>query len=309
MPRMRIVASTLLVAATLGFGRQAYATWPDYIGTRAVGMGGALRAAATGDAGPMLNPSGMALARAYAVEAGYQLTSDPSSHRPHLSVVDSTSATGIAAGLHYTYVSAKPGNAKLTGHEAGLAVSIPFGGRVFLGGQAKYYRLSSASTLAPPEGLPDLPEETTRGFTFDLGATIRVLETLNFAVVGYNLADLDSALAPVALGTGAAYAPLAKVTLAFDTVFDFTTYDDTRETLTSLMGGVEYLTDGGVAVRVGGGRNGPREAGYVSAGASAISELGAVDVGISRDLSGDPKLTMFVISARLFAATGAVDPG
>ncbi len=304
MPGMRTVAAIMGLIG-LAFPATALAGWPDRVGTRALGMGGALRGAATGDAGPMLNPSGMALARAYAVEAAYQMDSGTSAHRPHVSVVDSTSGFGLAGGLYYTYLTAKPGASKISGHEAGASLSVPFGQRIFIGGQLKYFRLLNESLLDVD---PVIPNQRIRGFTFDLGATVRPLDIVTLGVVGYNLADRNTAAAPLALGFGASVMPLPGLIVTADSVIDFTTYDDTRGNLISFMGGAEYSTATGIAVRAGGGKNGQRDAGYVSTGASAVSEMGAVDIGVSRDLSGTTKLTVFAISIRLFAATSR-DPG
>lgn len=303
MPGMRTVA-LIIGLIGLAWPASAFAGWPDRVGTRALGMGGALRGAATGDAGPMLNPSGMALARAYAVEAAYQMDSGTSGHRPHVSVVDSTSGFNLAGGLYYTYLTAKPGSSKISGHEAGASLSVPFGQRIFIGGQLKYFRLLNESLLdvGPP------PDQRIHGFTFDLGATVRPLDIVTLGVVGYNLADRNTAAAPLALGFGGSVMPLPGLIITADSVIDFTTYDDTRGNLTSFMGGAEYSTATGIAVRAGGGKNGQRDAGYVTAGASAVSEVGAIDIGVSRDLSGISKLTVFAISIRLFAAT-SMDPG
>lgn len=270
-------------------------------------MGGALRGAATGDAGPMLNPSGMGLSRAYAVEARYQLTQNDSSQRPHFSIVDSTSGYRLAGGVYYTYLSAKPGLLKRSGHEGGVSLAVPIGGFVYVGSQLKYLRLTTEPQAAPPLGTA-ATQAKLNGFTFDLGITVRPVAQFSFGAVAYNLNDLKTDLAPLGGGLGASFSPVPQLTLTFDTVFDLTTYDDTKGTQTSLMGGAEFMTANGVAVRAGGGKNAMRDAGYLAAGASAVSELGALDLGFSRDISGGSKFTVFAVSLRLFAAT-PIDPG
>jgi len=285
----------------------AQAGWPDNVSTRALGMGGALRGAATGDAGPMMNPSGMGLARNYAIEARYQLTQNDSSHRPHLSIVDATSAYRVAGGLYYTYLSEKPGTLKRSGHEAGVSLAVPFGSMVFVGGQLKYLRLATESQVAPATGT-DAASHKLSDYTFDLGVTVRPVTQLSLGAVAYNVKDLKDPLAPLGAGLGASFAPMPVLNVTFDTVFDFTSYDDTKGTQTSLMGGLEFMVDNGVALRAGGGKSSMRQAGYVAAGASAVSELGAVDIGMSRDISGGSKYTVFALSVRLFAAT-PIDPG
>ncbi|MDX2020838.1 MAG: hypothetical protein SF187_11400 [Deltaproteobacteria bacterium] len=306
MSKRSLQSGLLALGLLAALGGHAMAAWPEDVSTRALGMGGALRGAATGDAGPMLNPSGMGLARAYAVEARYQLTQNETSHRPHLSIVDSTSAFRIAGGAYYTYLNAKPGISKLSGHEGGVALAVPFGERVFVGGQIKYLRLTTESPAVAPTVTGE--KDKLSGFNFDLGATVRPVDQLSIGGVVYNLNDQKTPLTPFSAGGGVTFMPLPVVTVTFDTVVDFTTYDDKAGNKTSLMGGAEYMTPNGVAVRVGGGKNGVRDAGYLSAGASAVSELGALDIGFSRDISGGSKFTVFAISLRLFAAT-PIDPG
>ena len=299
-------AALIIGMIALALPARSWAGWPDRVGTRALGMGGALRGAATGDAGPMLNPSGMSLARAYAVEGSYQLTNGETAHRPHVSVVDSTSGFNIAGGLYYTYLTSKPNvSSQVSGHEAGASLAVPFGQRLSVGGQLKYFRLVDEYV---GEADAMRPDQRTRGFTFDLGATVRPHDVLTLGVVGYNLADKSAPAAPLAVGFGAGLMPLPGLLLGADAVIDFTTYDDTRGNLTSYMGGAEYSTTNGLALRAGGGRNGQRASSYVSGGVSAVSEMAALDIGFSRDLSGTSKLTVFAISVRLFAAT-AINPG
>jgi hypothetical protein len=308
MRTIRFTRSLALgLGLTVGVVGKAQAAWPDDLSTRALGMGGALRGAATGDAGPMLNPSGMGLARNYALEARYQLSQNDTSHRPHFSIVDSTSAYRIAGGLYYTYLSEKPGALKRSGHEAGASLAIPFGSMVFLGGQLKYLRLATESQVAPAMG-PDAASNKLSDYTFDVGITVRPAAQLSLGAVAYNVKDLKDKVAPFGAGLGVSFAPLPVLTMTFDTVFDFTTYDDSKGTQTSVMGGVEFMTDNGVALRAGGGKSSLRQAAYVTAGASALSEMGAVDIGFSRDISGDSKYTVLALSVRLFAAT-PIDPG
>lgn len=255
----------------------------------------------------MLNPSGMGLARAYALEARYQLTQNEASHRPHFSVVDSTSSSRLAGGLYYTYLSEKPGISKRSGHEGGVSLAVPLGGLVFVGGQLKYLRLIT-EPQAPPLTGTKAEKDTFTGFTFDLGVTVRPLTQLSLGAVAYNLNDLKSPFAPMGGGLGASVMPIAMLTLTFDAVVDLTTYDDTKGNQTSLMGGAEFMTGNGIAVRAGGGKNAFRDAGYLAAGLSTVSELGAVDLGFSRDISGGSEFMVLAISIRLFAAT-PTDPG
>src|SRR5215208_2580193 len=79
------------------------------LSTRSIGMGGALRGAATGTAALSLNPSGISLARSYVVEGGYQYLRGLDGHVAGLAIADSTSGFNLGGGLYYTYATAAPG--------------------------------------------------------------------------------------------------------------------------------------------------------------------------------------------------------
>jgi hypothetical protein len=119
-------------------------------------------------------------------------------------------------------------------------------------------------------------------------------------VVGYNLRDLGTRQAPVALGYGVSVAPQPELTFVLDAVHDFTTADPGRGVETSVGGGAEIVLKGFLVARAGGGRDGATKAGYASAGIATISGLGAVDAGLRQDLTGDRKLTYLVVGLRLF---------
>ncbi len=279
-----------------------------WMGTRALGMGGALRSAATGDAGPTINPSGMSLIRAYTAEGGYQLNTGgnpDTAHRAHASIVDSTSATSLGGALAYTFLSSDVRSGRTeSGHQGSASLSLPFGELIAVGATLKYLRITAEN--APVAPVTTKTEEITAGFTFDAGATIRPARILSVGLVGYNLVDSKTALAPRAFGWGTSLAVIDALLVTFDGVIDFSTRRLTTgkdDDVLSLMGGVEYVTPVNVAVRAGGGLNGVRQSGYVSVGASTVSEVGALDLGFAQDLTGDTKQTIFAVSARLFVPT------
>lgn len=267
---------------------------PDYSGARAIGMGGALRAAATGDAALQQNPAGMSLIRSMALEGGYQLTS-PTAHRGHLSVVDSTSPFNVAAGVYYTYVDATPSaDARRTGHEGGLALSVPFGDKVYLGAMGKYLRLNEPA--APGQAL-------VSGITVDVGAIARPLAWVTVAAAGYNLRELATDATPLAAGFGVALTPIQDLLVTFDGLLILPSDSGKRERSLGLMGGVEYLSGKAIALRAGGGQATITGNAFASVGLSALSEVGAVDVGARQDLSGDNRGTWFGVSLRFFRTT------
>lgn len=272
-----------LAVALLFTTSAAHAGAFDFPGTRATGMGGAMRGAATGDAAPMLNPSGMSLRPAYVIEGAYQYVNPAGENAYRASIVDSTSAFHIAGGLYYTYRD----GASAKGHEGGLSLAFPLGERIFFGGTGKYLRLEEGPA-------------SIREFTFDVGATVKPIPMLGIGVVGYNLRDSQTPRAPRGVGGGVAVNPADTVLLVADTLIEFPGVADTRERLVSVMGGGELLLGKAFAARAGGGRDGRTDHGYVTGGLSAVAEVGAVDVAVRQDVTGRDKLLVFTASVRLF---------
>ncbi len=270
----------------------AQADAPVLPGVRPLGMGGALRAAATGDAALVLNPSGMSAVRTYVIEGAYMYTSPGAEHDAHVSIVDSTSAFNISGGLYYTYLSAQPGtDVSRSGHEGGVALSLPIGQKVFIGGTGKYFRLDTDT----PAGSSQL-----KGITFDAGLTLRPIPMFSMGLVAYNLRNLRDPRAPQAFGAGVGISTPGGVLVTLDGVYDLTSWDDTRGNVVHLMGGAEYVLGNSFALRVGGGRRGDSKHGFVSGGISFLSDAGAIDAGFQQDVSGDNKATILGIAARLF---------
>jgi hypothetical protein len=271
----------------------------DFVGTRALGMGGALRAAAVGDAGPLLNPSGMSLVKAYTLETAYGYSTRRSDQYFHGSIVDTTSGFKIGGGAYYTYhPSAPAGRPEGSGHEAGLALSIPFSEYFAVGATGKYFRLSGDQATDLGSG----------GMTVDLGITVRPMASLAVGFVGTNIRDLHNREAPRALGYGVAFNPGAELLLAVDGRTSFTDPGGGGRKGTSIMGGGELFLQGRFGLRAGGGYDASTRNGYLSLGFSAISEIGAFDIGARRDFfqgqlaDGSPsKLeTIAAASLRLF---------
>jgi hypothetical protein len=287
----RIAASAAIgLAGLLSFTNFSRADGTQFPGTRPLGTGGAMRAVATGDSGPQLNPSGISLMRAYFLEGAYQYGKTADSNDARISAVDSTSGFNVGGALYYTYhhdsgVNGQPE----TGQLVGGSLSFPVLDKVFLGGNVKYVHFT------------DYASAKYTGFTFDAGLTIRPVPLFSLAAVGYNLRDLGTPWAPHAFGGGVALLPMPGLLFVFDTVLQKVYGDPTRDQVYYFMGGGEFSFASAAAIRAGGGHDGLNKNGYVSAGFSVLSaDVGALDLGLRQDISGNNKSTVVGISARLF---------
>lgn len=288
----------LAILATLAFASTAQA-FEELTPPEALGMGGAARAWATGDEGPLLNPSGMSLTKAYTLTGSYEYASRLSDQFVHASVVDSTAPINLAGGLYYTYHAQSPSGASSgSGHEGGLALSYPFGPYVSLGATVKYFKLLGGDADGGHAG----------GVTFDVGATIRPTQIISLGVVGTNLRNLGTSEAEQAVGYGVALLPIPALRVAADGLTRFTADNQTGRKGTSLMGGAAYTIAGKVAARAGGGYDAATGNGYLTVGASIVSEIGAIDAGLRQDVTkaaivagaGPERETVVGVSLRLF---------
>jgi hypothetical protein len=282
----------------------------EYTPIEALGTGQASRAWAVADEAPLLNPSGMSLSKAYTITGGYSYASRLSDQFLHASIVDSTSPFNLAGGLYYTYHSTSPsGGASGHGHEGGLALSFPFGPYVAVGASVKYLKLIDGDAFEGHDG----------GVTFDVGATVRPTSYISVGVVGANLRNLGTSEATQSVGYGVALIPHASALVVADGLTRFTPDDHTGRKGTSLMGGASYTFFGKLAARVGGGYDASTGNGYVTLGASGISDIGAIDAGVRQDLTrstvagggSQTRETIVGVSLRLFipaAETEATSP-
>ncbi|HEX3901725.1 MAG TPA: hypothetical protein VH853_02680 [Polyangia bacterium] len=295
-----VVVTTALASPALAF--------EEFTPTEALGMGGASRAWALADEGPLLNPSGMSLTKAYTIDGTYGYASPLSQQFLHASIVDSTSPFNLAGGLYYTYhATGSSGGPSGHGHEGGLALSFPFGPYVAIGGTLKYFKLEGGDAF----------EDRGGGLTFDIGATIRPIDVVSLAVVGTNLRNLGTSEATQAVGYGVALIPSPTLLLALDGLTRLTADNQTGRKGTSVMGGGSYTLFGKLVVRAGGGYDASTGTGYATFGLSGISEIGAFEGGLRQDLTsstlvaggGETRETVVGVSLRLFIpASQTQDP-
>jgi hypothetical protein len=288
-------AMAAVAAFTLAVPTAAWA-FPEALGPRATAMGEAGVADARATDALRLNPAAMSLAALYTVAADYQFLNKQGGQSLNAGVADSTSDYKIGGGLFYGYRSASPtGLPSLAAHQAGVALSYSISERLLLGGTVKYVHVSGG---LEPDGRTD-----HGGVTADAGLVLRVAPGVALGAAGYNLHDLSTVEAPLALGYGIAFSAGSNVTLVADALHDFTTSDPTRGTRTNVGGGGELLLKNIVAVRLGGGHDGGARgpaAAYVTGGLAALSELGAFDASVRQDLSGPGKITTVIVGVRLF---------
>ncbi len=306
---MRSLARLAVAVSLVAFATTARAQ-SDFVGVRALGMGEAQRATATGASGPLLNPAGMSLIKQYVIEGMYGVKIETVGHHANISVVDSVTAR-VAAGLFYSFIYESPklgfnwagghiDSTQLTrtGHAAGLSLSIPLGDRFIIGATAKYLHFDTTAPL-PMGTVPDhLTLDSVNGVTFDVGMILRLGERFNVALIGYNLWDHGSRESPLSLGIGLAYVPLPQLSINFDTVVNFTGYQDYRvdmmtgkvslnqKTTARLGPGIEWLAGNKVPLRAGVVYDSVLQETYLTAGLGYLSSAFGIDLSYRGKVKG-----------------------
>ncbi len=286
------------------------------VGTRALGMGEALRANAAGAAAVLLNPAGMSLSRGYVIEASYGLRIEDLGHHAFVAIVDSVTSR-VAAGLFYEYIHANPklgfnwaggrvDNAKLTreGHAAGLSLSMSLGERFLLGATLKYLHFGTTAPLPEIGGITPVPADTTldsvNSVTFDVGLIIKAHPKFQLGITGQNLWDHGSRETPASLGLGLSFIPIPALSINFDALTNFTGYKEAvydpmnpnvvqkfNFKATARIGpGIEWLIADKVPIRAGFVYDTGLSAAYVTAGLGYFSPSFAVDLSYRGKVSG-----------------------
>jgi hypothetical protein len=182
----------LLVAAILATATAAAAQ--DFVGARALSLGEAYRASATGNDAIYFNPAGLIVIPRYSPEIHYQLDLVDNQHQIDGSVVDSKTSK-VAAGLAYTFDGRLNTRRFSQQHTATLALAYPVLDELLsVGAGLKYVNVSDA-----------VLGNYLNALTADIGVLSRISRFgVSLAGVGYNLIRLkESARVPLSAGFAA----------------------------------------------------------------------------------------------------------
>lgn len=194
--RIPLLMLMLTLPALWGFGGHR----PGTLSAVGMGMGDATIAAGSGTVALVSNPAGLAHVRQHAMEFGFNREPLNRTSSFYVAQADSTSPSGIAAGLSYGYHNgasvagiSRGGSDFRAGAALGLGGSS---GRLYIGGSARWLSLDFEQ-----EG-----QETRKvtGWTGDVGATLALAGKVRLGAVWRNVVVLDGAETPGRLAAGAA---------------------------------------------------------------------------------------------------------
>jgi len=269
-------------------------------GARELALGGAMRAAATGAMATTLNPAGLALSQDLVFEGAYGYR--PVDHASVLELSACDSTTAAPGCFYYHYLTATPSGVggmdeHRHAHTFGFTMSKTVLPHILIGGAVKYF--SYTSDL--------MGEQSASGFNWDIGATLRLNEFVNVAVVGYDLWGKQSTQFPRAIGAGATARPVPTLTFAFDALWNL----DATGKSGRYGGGIEYFvtTDHGqmgYPLRAGLVHDVALDGTYVSGGVGITSLKLGLDVSARKEVSGGDELVV-TASMRVFRPRGTGD--
>jgi opacity protein-like surface antigen len=242
----------------------------DVMSARAYGMGGAFRALGLGTESVLGNPAAMALFPSYRVEATGAWDVEQKEGLLGISVLDA-STSRLAMGLDYHWVSLGRGGARSSAHLSSLGVGLPLGPSVFIGGVARYLRLSGESRYA-------------NSVTADAGLLLRLAPSLVVGASAHNLIDTGN---PELTRYFSAHVGVLtqSLSVAADVRGDFVT--DGKNTFT-YAAGLEYLVGQVLPVRLGYTYDGFQRISQLSTGLGFITEGGGgLDLAYRHDLGGE----------------------
>jgi len=263
----------------------------DALGPRELALGDSLRAGSTGALATSLNPAGLALTRELVFEGSYGYRPDDDAALVGLSACDSTNA---APGcFYYRYASTTPTVGGMDQHQrshvGGFTLSRAFTPKVIFGSGIKYFNVKR----------DDMTDEADSGVNWDLGGLVRVTDTLNLAVVGYNLMGSTSAEFPRSVGAGATLRPTPELAATFDGLWNLDSSDRTGR----YGGGLEYFVSTsqgrvGYPLRLG-ALHDVASGSFLSGGFGVATLKMGLDVGLRKQVTDGDELQVSA-SLRVF---------
>lgn len=296
--RARVMLA-VAVASLLLLGRSGQAWALEIEDSRPLAFGGAMRAACASNSALYLNPAGLAIGSLYHVETLYTFVPTANGHLAGGSVVDSVTAP-VAAGLSFAYMAWDPEGENRSEYDLRLSFAYYLANIVSFGLTVKYL-------YADQDGPGPLGQSLLRStgdpllntVSVDVGMIFTIGRIFNIGVVGYNLTDTGSILAPLSLGMGFSLSLGDAFTLAGDVLMDFRSGGD--DLMMRYMGGAEYFIASAFPIRVGYRYDQLLDTHSVTAGVGYIARQFGTELSVRQDVYGERLHTWLALTIRYFA--------
>lgn len=274
---------------------------------RAVGMGGAQTATGSSTTALYMNPANMPFARVYHFEGLAAISPDARRESFGGGVVDSATSK-LAGGFGGAWSQLDPDGIKRRWTDFRLALAFPLSDRIALGLTGRYLRVSE-DAFRGPFGQDHASGGTGAdpifsNLTFDAGLSVVPTDKLYLGLVGHNLTNPGTGLAPTTLAFGGGY-QADTFTVEADGLVDFTTWGNPRG---RVMAGGELFVSDHFPLRAGYRYDDGQKAHALSAGLGYVDRSWSVELSGRRDVVADHPMTMFVLGLRYFYESASSTP-
>jgi hypothetical protein len=306
--RSSLVAVSLILAAT-GAQADPSSTSPEkgydlgeVQSPRSVAMGGALNAVGTSTTSLYLNPANLALARVYHFEVLTAISPEARRQSYGGAVVDS-STSRLAGGFSGVWSQLDPDGIHRQWTDLRLALAYPLGDKIALGMTGRYLRVDQG-VAAGPFGASLVSDGTRDGplynsFTFDAGITVVPIDELRLGLVGHNLTNPGTGIAPTTLAGGVGFTQ-KDLAIEADLLGDFTTWSRARPRF--MLGGELFVADH-FPIRLGYRYDDGSRTHALSTGLGYVDKKWSIEVSARRDIIGELPATLVSIGIRYFYDT------
>lgn len=271
---------------------------------RSAAKGGADRALGSSVSALFNNPANMAASRVYHAAALVQIWPEASRQSYGLAAVDSVgSSSRLAGGLGAIWSRQDPDGVDRSSSDLRFGFAYPLSDKLFAGAGGRFMWLSEngPGPLGPSYASSGLSgDRILKGFTFDLGLTLKPGGGLSFALVGNNLNSADTSYQPLTLGGGIGFAQ-DKFGIEADLVSDLVTWNENR---VRAMLGAELLLGEHAVVRGGYRYDDGAKSHAGSLGLGYIDKAFSADLGVRRVLAGDAATAVVLSFTYHVEATG-----
>ena len=274
---------------------------------RSLAFGGAQSALGASTTAIYDNPANLPIARVYHFEGIASVSPEARRQSYGGAVVDSNTSR-LAGGFAGTWNIMDPDGIHRTWTDLRLSLAYPLGDKISAGITGRYLR--AAQSLASGPFGQSLASDGTGGapllnnFTFDVGATLMPTNGVRIGLVGKNLTNPGSGLAPTLLKGGVGYFN-DTFSIEADGLADFTTWTRVRG---RLMVGGEFFVAQHFPIRAGYRYDDGMRTHAVSAGGGYVDRKWSFEISARRDVVGDNPATMLSAAIRYFYEAGATSP-
>ncbi len=244
---------------------------------RGLALGTGMRASSISTAALAYNPASLPFGRLYHMEGNVDYSPNNDTLMLGAAVVDSLTSS-LAAGLSARAILPQ-GDRSADGFDIRLGAGIPLSDAISIGVSGRYLNITAPESMRGADNV----DPSDKGLTLDAALGIHPSEGVHISVLGYNLINRHSAYVPVMAGGSLGFNVGESLTLGGDVIADFTTFNRT----TFLVGGgLEYLHDATIPLRLGYMFDSGRQLHYASAGVGYNDQKMGVELGFQQGVAG-----------------------